>query len=132
VRREWSGRYHEGLQRGLDREEARQRAWRAVQGCQRPDRPIDLDRLTDLVPQVVKRAGLPHCTLHDLRRTFCTYLAACGTDVLAAQKLAGHSSPTVTARSYVQPVIEMLNAQKQLPYWNVAVPDGGDAGTDAA
>jgi hypothetical protein len=42
---------------------------------------------------------------------------------LAAQKLAGHSNPAVTAKSYVQPVLEMLNAQKQLPYWNVeAVP----------
>jgi integrase len=120
-RREWSRRYQDGLRRGLPRTEARCAAWEAAHGCQRPDRPIDPDRLTDLVPRLVKRAKLPHCTVHDLRRTFCTYLAACGTDVLAAQKLAGHSSPAVTAKSYVQPVLEMLNAQKQLPYWNLQV-----------
>lgn len=119
VRKEWSCRYKDGLRRGLAREEARRVAWQAVRGCQKPDRPIDPDRLTDLVPRLVKQAGLPHCTTHDLRRTFCTYLAACGTDILAAQKLAGHSNPTVNAKSYVQPVLELLNAQKQLPYWNV-------------
>lgn len=122
ARKEWSRRYKDGLRQGLGREEARRLAWRAARRCQRPDRPIDPDRLTDLVPRLVKRAKLPHCTAHDLRRTFCTYLAACGTDVLAAQKLAGHSNPAVTAKSYVQPVLEMLNAQKQLPYWNVEPP----------
>lgn len=119
MRKEWSRHYRDGLKRGLSRVEARQAAWGMVKGCQRLDRPIEPNRLTDLVPRLVKRAGLSHCTTHDLRRTFCTYLAACGTDMLAAQKLAGHSSPTVTAKSYVQPVLEMLNAQRQLPHWNL-------------
>jgi integrase len=118
-RKRWSQRYQDGRRRGLGRDEARRLAWHGSRHCQQLDRPIDPDRLTDLVPRLVKRAGLTHCTAHDLRRTFCTYLAACGTDVLAAQKLAGHSSPAVTAKNYVQPVLEMLNSQKQLPYWNV-------------
>jgi integrase len=119
VQKKWFHRYQDGLRRGLGRAESRRIAWQVARGYQKPDRPIDPDRLTDLVPRLAKQAGLSHYTTHDLRRTFCTYLAACGTDMLAAQKLAGHSSPTVTAKSYVQPVLEMLNAQRQLPYWNV-------------
>lgn len=133
ARKEWSRRYQDGLRQKLGRVEARRLAWHAMQGCQKWDRPIDPNRLTDLVPRLIQRAGLPHCTVHDLRRTFCTYLAACGTDPLAAQKLAGHSSPTVTARSYVRAVTETLNAQKRLPYWDVDLREQTDDGeADAA
>jgi integrase len=65
----------------------------------------------------MKLARISHCTLHDLRRTFCTYLAVCSVDPLAAQKLAGHSSPMVTAKHYVALVPEMLKAQERLPFW---------------
>jgi integrase len=118
VKREWSLRYQEGIRDGLSRVRARALAWNAVQDHQRPDRPISPDRLTDLVPRLFQKAGLRQCTLHDLRRTFCTYLAACGTDVLAAQKLAGHSSPAVTAKHYVGVVPEMLKSQEKLPFWS--------------
>jgi integrase len=120
VKREWSQCYQESLRQGLDRPEARAAAWHAVQKYQRPQQPINANRLTDLVPRLIRKAGIPHCTLHDLRRTFCTYLAACGTDPLAAQKLAGHSSPTVTARHYVGLVPQMLNSQRLLPFWRPA------------
>jgi integrase len=122
VKRQWSRHYQDALSRGLHRGPAREAAWRAVQRHQRPDRPINPNRLTDLVPRLLSNAGLRHCTLHDLRRTFCSYLAACGVDQLAAQKLAGHSSPTVTARHYVGVVPEMLKSQERLPFW-------GNAGT---
>ena len=132
VRKEWSERYRKAKADGVTRQEARQLAWRHVHGCQQPERPIDPDRLTDLIPRIVKHAGLPHCTLHDLRRTFCTYLAACGTDLLAAQRLAGHSSPTVTAKSYVRLVPATLKAQEQLPFWNLKPNSGPDQDEDAA
>ena len=49
---------------GVNGQKARQLAWRCIQGCQQPERPIDPDRLTDLIPRIVKHAGLPHvpCT----------------------------------------------------------------------
>jgi len=131
ARQEWSRRYRQGLRAGRSRVEARKDAWKAVTEYQKLDRPITVDRLTDLIPRLIKKAGLPHCTLHDLRRTFCTYLAACGTDPLAAQKLAGHSSPAVTAKHYVGVVSEMLKTQEKLPHWRVSC-DGGDPTTDDA
>lgn len=125
MRKVWSERYQKAKRNGMKREEARQLAWHSVQGCQKMEQPIDPNRLTDLIPRLVKWAGLPHCTLHDLRRTFCTYLAASGTDLLAAQKLAGHSNPAVTAKHYVRLVPAILKAQEQLPFWNVNPGDGG-------
>ena len=43
---------------------------------------------------------LPEITLHDLRHSFCTILIASGVDVVTVSKLAGHSSPSVTADIY--------------------------------
>ncbi|HEY6302803.1 MAG TPA: integrase [Terriglobales bacterium] len=42
------------------------------------------------------------CVLHSTRHTFCTRLGASGVDAFTLQKLAGHSSITVSAR-YVHP-----------------------------
>lgn len=118
LKREWSQHYQKGMGMALGRVRSRELAWAAMQKHQKPDRPIEPNRLTDLVPRLIRKAGIAHCTLHDLRRTFCTYLAACGTDPLAAQKLAGHSSPTVTAKHYVGVVPEMLKSQERLPFWD--------------
>jgi integrase len=122
-RKEWSQRYQTACRQGLKRAEARELAWRAAESCQHPDRPISPDRLTDMIPRLVKKAGIPHCTLHDLRKTFCTFLAAGGTDALAAQKLAGHSSPAVTAKYYVALTSATLKAQQQLPFWNLKLAE---------
>jgi integrase len=119
IRTQWTKAYAAAKTSGDRREQARRRAWRAVGDVQQWDRPIEPNRLTDLVPRLAKQAGVSHCTLHDLRRTFCSYLAACGTDVLAAQKLAGHSNPAVTAKYYVRLLPETLRAQTQLPYWGL-------------
>jgi integrase len=121
LKRLWSQHYRGCQAAGRERVEARKHAWRALQSGQNHDRPISPNRLTDLVPRLIKKAKLPHCTLHDLRRTFCTYLAACGVDQLAAQKLAGHSSPVVTAKHYIGVVPEFLKAQERLPYWQFGV-----------
>jgi len=123
LRRNWSLCYKTARKQGHSREEARKMAWQSVEQGQRWDCPVNLERLTDLVPRLAKRARLLPCTLHDLRRTFCTYLAACGTDLLAAQKLAGHSSPMVTSKHYVTIVPETLKAQERLPYWNMSTDD---------
>jgi integrase len=43
-------------------------------------------------------AGLPRCTVHELRHTFITQLTESGVDPRAAQALAGHSDLKTTAR----------------------------------
>ena len=49
---------------------------------------------------IVKAAGIAHCTLHDLRRTFCTDLARLGVNQMVVQRLAGHASSATTAKYY--------------------------------
>lgn len=43
-----------------------------------------------------KQCDIPHWTLHDLRRTFATNLAALGTPIHVTEKLLNHSSGTVS------------------------------------
>lgn len=49
---------------------------------------------------IVKTAGIATCTVHDLRRTFCTDLARLGVNQLVVQRLAGHSCAATTANYY--------------------------------
>ena len=50
--------------------------------------------------KIVARAGIKHCTLHDLRRTFCTRLAELDVNQTIVQTMAGHASPATTATFY--------------------------------
>ena len=70
VRKEWSGRYKDGLGGDLA-ERGSPACLAAVQGCQQPERPIDPDRLTDLIPRLIKAPGLPTA-----RPTTCGELSA--------------------------------------------------------
>ena len=49
---------------------------------------------------IVKAAGIERCTIHDLRRTFCTDLARLGVNQLVVQRLGGHSCAATTATYY--------------------------------
>ena len=49
---------------------------------------------------IVRDAGIASCTIHDLRRTFCTDLARLDINHLIVQRLAGHASAVTTARYY--------------------------------
>lgn len=65
-----------------------------------------------LVRSIAKRAGVelpPGTTFHDLRKTFITHLVQdTGGDLGSAQRLAGHSTPQVTATYYLGADAERL------------------------
>ena len=66
---------------------------------------------------IVRRAGISCCTLHDLRRTFVSYLAIAGINEAIVQKLAGHASIQTTLKHYTHILPDSLRqAQDRLPY----------------
>lgn len=66
---------------------------------------------------IAKRAGIPPCTIHDLRRTFVSHLAMAGVNEAVAQKLAGHASISTTLKHYTGILPEALRAAPlRLPY----------------
>lgn len=48
-----------------------------------------------------KKIGVPDHTFHSFRHTFATNLCRAGVPLEQCSKLLGHSSPTVTAKYYV-------------------------------
>jgi site-specific recombinase XerD len=73
------------------------------EGKPRIDTGFPLQRLTEqgiyaILFERARQAEIPHLSPHDLRRTFVGELLDTGGDLSLAQKLAGHASPTTTAR----------------------------------
>jgi integrase len=56
------------------------------------------DAILKIVQKLADRAGIKPFSPHDFRRTFCSDLLDAGVDIVTVQKLAGHTSPTVTAK----------------------------------
>ncbi|MBP7937518.1 MAG: tyrosine-type recombinase/integrase [Phycisphaerae bacterium] len=52
----------------------------------------------DILRKLASKAGVGDFSPHDLRRTFVSGLLDAGADLVAVQALAGHASPTTTAR----------------------------------
>ena len=61
-------------------------------------RPMTAQALLYRLKVRCDQASIPPCSPHDLRRTFVSELLDAGADISAVQKLAGHRSPTTTAR----------------------------------
>ena len=73
--------------------------------------------------EIVKKAGIKHCTIHDLRRTFASHLAMAGVNEAVVQKLAGHASMSTTLKHYTHIVPDSLRrAQSSLPYASPGQP----------
>lgn len=59
------------------------------------------DNLGKKWKRIVQAAGVPHITLHDLRRSFATRLVRAGVAMPTVQQLLGHSKIETTRRYYV-------------------------------
>jgi site-specific recombinase XerD len=63
-----------------------------------PSRRLTDQAVYDRLEHLRELAGVARFSPHDLRRTFVSRLLDAGGDLASVQKLAGHSSPTTTAR----------------------------------
>lgn len=60
-------------------------------------RRLSSQSVLDLVYRLTERAGIPHASPHDFRRSFVSDLLST-VDLATVQAMAGHSSPVTTAR----------------------------------
>jgi integrase len=63
-------------------------------------KPIDEGTVTRLFSKLLKRAGLRHNRLHDLRHYHATELLRLGTPLHVVSKRLGHATTSVTADIY--------------------------------
>jgi integrase len=68
--------------------------------CHPDGSPMSPDKLSRDWGRACKRLGLPEVMFHALRHTHVSALIAAGVDVVQISRRIGHSSPTVTLRTY--------------------------------
>lgn len=73
-------------------------------------RPFKPDWVTHAFAAMVKAAGIPHCTPHDLRRSFSTIMQRRGVDRSTVKDLGGWSATSVIEKHYTGDVSEALHA----------------------
>ncbi|MCP4375980.1 MAG: tyrosine-type recombinase/integrase [bacterium] len=72
-----------------------------------PDgQPYKPDWLTHEFGRLVKKAGIVHCTLHDLRRSFSTLAQRAGVDKYTVKDLGGWSVVSVVEKHYTGDLLE--------------------------
>jgi integrase len=59
-------------------------------------------RMGDDMKRAAARAGIPHVSTNDLRRTFVSWLANAGVPELTVVRLVGHNSSAMVRRVYAQ------------------------------
>jgi len=62
--------------------------------------------------KIRRRAGVPKCTFHDLRKSYCTNLAG-AVPLHVVQELAGHADIRTTRKHYLQVRQEMVDAARK-------------------
>jgi integrase len=62
--------------------------------------PIDPDMVSKDFPELVKRAGLPHLTLHGLRHANATLFQVAGVSPKVVSERLGHSNIAITMDTY--------------------------------
>ena len=58
--------------------------------------------------RIVKRAGIPRCTVHDLRRSFSTLVQRAGVDKYTVKDLGGWSTVSVVEKHYTGEISSVL------------------------
>ncbi len=59
-----------------------------------------------------RRAGVPKCKFHDLRKSYCTNIAQ-ATPLHVVQQLAGHADIRTTQKHYLQVQPELVDAARR-------------------
>jgi len=62
--------------------------------------PLSPDTVTHAFTKIIKRTGLPHVRLHDLRHTHATWMLKQGVHPKIVSERLGHSSVTITMDTY--------------------------------
>jgi len=71
-------------------------------------RPFKADWITHEFDRLVKRSGIAHCTIHDLRRSFSTLAQRAGVDRSIVKDLGGWSCIRVVERHYTGDITPAL------------------------
>ena len=77
--------------------------WKDVDGrifTTEEGKPIHPDSLTKWLGKFIKRAGLPHASVHSLRHTYASLMIADGTPLVVVSKRLGHAQVSTTANIY--------------------------------
>ncbi len=73
-------------------------------------------------PQILDKAGIRRCTIHDLRRTCFSHLANQNVNQAVVQAIAGHASIKTTQKFYTRIMPEAVrSAPERLPYANSVI-----------
>jgi integrase len=66
------------------------------------NRPYDKWKAGDAFRRTLKRAGLPHFRLYDLRHIYASLLLAAGAPITYVSAQLGHANPTTTLHHYAK------------------------------
>ncbi len=75
--------------------------------------PLDPSTVSHVFNKVIRKAGLPHICLHDLRHTHASLLLQAGVHPKVVQERLGHSSIRVTLDTYSHVVGGLQEAAAQ-------------------
>lgn len=87
-------------------------------------RPLQPSNVSHELRGILEGAGLPRIRVHDLRHSAATMLLALGVDIRTIQAILGHSSPTLTMRTYSHVVDSLLRDAAERLQRGIGGPGG--------